>query len=174
MSDLFHDRFSPREYTGDVVPEEELAGILETARWAQSCFNEQPWRFLIASRADGEMRETLESLLADGNAFAKEPWILGVAFAKKTFTLSGKPNQHAGFDLGAACQTLALAAFSRGWSTRFMAGFDFEKAKALCSSDFEPWAMFVIGRAASNARTAPLNRSRNEPSTYVFRAKRVE
>jgi nitroreductase len=174
--DLLRDRFSPREYVSHEVPQEELEQIFEAVRWTQSCFNEQPWRFVVARKSDGEFRNRMESLLADGNEFAKEPWVLGIAFGKKTFSHNGKPNKHHGFDTGAACHMIALAAFSRGWNTRFMAGFDFERARDFSTPDFEPWAMFVIGKATPQALLPKpeSERNRKAPETYVNWAKRLE
>ena len=46
-------RWSPRAFTGDPIPDETLLTMFEAARWAPSCFNLQPWRFLYAKK-DGE------------------------------------------------------------------------------------------------------------------------
>lgn len=45
-------RRSVREYTGEPVAEQEIAMLLEAARWAPSGLNNQPWRFMpITDRA---------------------------------------------------------------------------------------------------------------------------
>ena len=82
---LVQERWSPREYTRREVERELLEQVFEAVHWAQSSFNEQPWRYVIATR-DHPHREQLESYLTEGNAFAKEAWVLGVSFTKKTFT----------------------------------------------------------------------------------------
>ena len=170
LVDLLLRRWSPREYTSEPVEPRLLTEVFEAARWAQSSFNEQPWRYVFATRDDGGARARLESYLVDGNAFAKEAWVLGVSFAKRTFTRNAKPNRVAVHDLGAANQAMAFRAFELGLNTRFMAGFDVEKASELCPDDFEPVAMFVIGHATEKALAAgPGDRGRAKVAAYVMR-----
>ena len=47
---IFLDRWSPRAYTGEPIPEAVLHTIFEAARWAPSSYNSQPWRFINARR----------------------------------------------------------------------------------------------------------------------------
>lgn len=170
FSELLEKRWSPREFTSRKVNDGDLKAIFEAARWAQSSFNEQPWRFSIATKEDQPQRGQLEGYLVEGNAFAKDGWVLGVAFAKKTFTRNQKPNRVAVHDLGAAAQMVALRAFDLGLNTRFMAGFDVERARELCSAGFDPVAMFVIGYVKDEVlREGPGDRGRKAVEDYVFR-----
>lgn len=165
-------RCSPREYTHGAVPGDIIRNIFSHARWAQSSFNEQPWSFIIATRNDGAAREQLEQYLDEGNAYAKEAWILGMSVAKKTFDKTGKPNRHCWHDVGAASQLIALRAWELGVNTRFMAGFDYQRARELCPESHEPVAMFVIGMATEAARVAASqNRSRRETESFLFSKK---
>ncbi len=138
-------RWSPRAYRPAEVDDAVLREIFEAGRSAQSCFNEQPWRFLFAKKNAGAPRAALEALLAEGNAYAKQAWVLGITFGKRSFTQNSKPNRHMGHDTGAASQLMALRAFDLGVNTRFMGGFSKEGAEALAPADFEAYAMFVIG-----------------------------
>ena len=165
------ERWSPRDFTSEEIDASILSELFEAIHWAQSSFNEQPWRYLVATKDDGSARERLENCLLDGNAFAKEAWILGISFAKSTFTRNGNPNRVAQHDLGAANQVLALKAWELGLNTRFMAGFHVEKAAAAASSDFEPVAMFVIGKATPEALSQGAGeRGRRPFAEYVFRS----
>ena len=47
---LFLERWSPRAFTGEAIPERQLSSLFEAARWAPSSYNSQPWRFLYARR----------------------------------------------------------------------------------------------------------------------------
>ncbi|WP_200887618.1 nitroreductase family protein [Sphingobium fuliginis] len=49
---LFTDRWSPRSFTGEAVPDAVLRSAFEAARWAPSAMNAQPWRFLVARPGD--------------------------------------------------------------------------------------------------------------------------
>ncbi|MEJ7658175.1 MAG: nitroreductase family protein [Hymenobacter sp.] len=44
-------RRSPRAYTDQPVPAEALQQLFTAAGSAASCFGEQPWRFLVGSKA---------------------------------------------------------------------------------------------------------------------------
>ncbi len=169
FAELLERRWSPREYTDKEVDSDTLEEVFGAAHWAQSSFNEQPWRFVVATKRDGAVRDRFEGFLVEGNAFAKDAWLLGVAFSKRKFTRNQKPNRVADHDVGAATQVLALKAFDLGLNTRFMAGFDVDKTRELAPEDFEPIAMFAIGHATDAAlRGGPGDRGRNSLSTYVY------
>jgi nitroreductase len=49
--DVIRNRWSPRAFDPSRdVPAADLRRLFEAARWAPSSMNEQPWRFLVASR----------------------------------------------------------------------------------------------------------------------------
>ncbi|NPA26418.1 MAG: nitroreductase family protein [Chloroflexi bacterium] len=52
-------RFAPRP-----VPREVLTRVLDTARWAPSAHNRQPWRFVVLE-AEGAARRALAQAMAD-------------------------------------------------------------------------------------------------------------
>ncbi len=130
------------------VPEEALRSLFEAARWAPSCFNEQPWRFLVARRTDPEAHEKLLSCLSEGNQrWAKQAPVLALSVARTTFTRNGKPNRHAFHDVGLAVAQLTLQATTTGLVVHQMAGFDPERARRLHAipEGFEPVAVLAIG-----------------------------
>jgi len=47
---LFLNRWSPRSFTGEEIPDTILHSVFEAARWAPSGSNLQPWRFLYSKR----------------------------------------------------------------------------------------------------------------------------
>jgi len=48
---LLADRWSPRAFAADrPVEGEKLISCLEAARWAPSCFGDEPWRFIVCDR----------------------------------------------------------------------------------------------------------------------------
>ena len=70
IHDLLADRWSPRAFADRDVEASQLESLFEAARWAPSCFNEQPWRFFVATRSNRNAFERLSSCLMDGNAWA--------------------------------------------------------------------------------------------------------
>lgn len=114
IHDLIAERWSPRAFSDQPVGKEELGSLFEAARWAPSCFNEQPWMFLIATKENAEEFDRLASCLMDGNAWAREAPALILSVAKQSFERNGKPNRHAGHDVGLAVQNLSTQAQSMG------------------------------------------------------------
>src|SRR5689334_3365798 len=61
------DRWSPRAFSERSISVDDLARLLEAARWAPSCSNEQPWRFIVARKEDAASFAKLLSVLDEGN-----------------------------------------------------------------------------------------------------------
>ncbi len=144
------DRWSPLAFSPKKVEQEKIDLFFEAVRWAPSSFNEQPWRFLYATRDDGDDRMKVESLLVQGNKWAKEAYILMVTFAKKTFAANGKENPHALYDLGCACGYLALQLPSLGLICHQMGGFLRDASNKILGvpSDYTAGTMIAIGYPA--------------------------
>ena len=101
--------------------------LFEAARWAPSCFNEQPWRFLYAKR-DSEHWDAFLALLMEGNrGWAKNAAVLVCVVSKDYFERNQKPNGTHAFDAGSAWENLALQATTKGWVTHGMAGLIMKK-----------------------------------------------
>lgn len=118
------ERWSPRAFQGeqDISPE-ALQGVFEAARWAPSCFNEQPWRFLVFGRQD-EGRAAVEASLDEGNKWACQASHLLVGTAYQQFKLNQNPNRYHGYDTGAAVISMILQAQSEGMVAHQMGGFN--------------------------------------------------
>lgn len=178
--DAIRNRWSPIAISAKPISDEDIATLFEAARWAPSSYNEQPWRYLYALKDDGEDRDKLDALLMDGNAWARNAYLLMVCFAKKTLTRGGKPNGAAEHDLGSATGYIALQCESLGLVCHQMGGFFAEKANEALGvpDDFQPIAMMAIGypedpesvsEEAQERDGAP--RERKEQSKFVFRGK---
>jgi nitroreductase len=65
--DVFAKRQTVRRYRSDPVPEEHVTAILDAARRAPTCMNQQPWKFLVIRDKDKIARmktKTLEGITA--------------------------------------------------------------------------------------------------------------
>lgn len=140
------ERWSPRAVSSRPIEEEKIRLLFEAARWAPSSYNEQPWRYVYATKDDGDAREKLENLLTPGNAWAKPAYLLILSFYKKTFTYNGKENRHGLHDTGCASGYLALQAPSLGLVAHQMEGFDFKNANVVLGvpDDFFPGSMIAV------------------------------
>lgn len=164
------NRWSPRVFLDKPVSAQDLQILLQAARWAASCFNEQPWRFIVATREQPEDFARLLSTLAEKNQhWAGKAPVLLLSVACKNFAHNGKFNRHYLHDTGAAAAALCIQAASMGLATHQMAGFDGDKARTLFGipADFEPCAAMAIGYAGpataaaeefQKAETAPRTR----------------
>jgi nitroreductase len=145
---IFRARWSPRAFSDRPVSNEDLRTILEAARWAASSYNEQPWRFIVARKSDGELYDRLLGVLIPYNqGWAHLAPVLMITVAKKAFSHNGKANLHARHDAGAALAHIMLQSTALGLHAHGMAGFDAEKARRELGipDDYEPVAAVAIG-----------------------------
>jgi nitroreductase len=151
VHDLIRSRWSPVAFSSKPVEPWKLCSVLEAARWAPSCFNEQPWRFIVATRdGEGEFERLLECLIPGNFEWAQNASVLMLSVAKLHFTHDGKPNRHAFHDVGLAVGNLILQATALGLCVHQMAGFDVEKARRTFAvpEGYEPVGGIALGYAA--------------------------
>jgi nitroreductase len=72
VHELIRERWSPRAFLDRPVPQELLTSVFEAARWAPSCNNSQPWRYIVATSDDREAYETAQSCVAADNVSEAE------------------------------------------------------------------------------------------------------
>ena len=167
---LIATRWSPRGFTDQKIDPLELRSLFEAARWAASCFNEQPWRFVVATKdSPEEFQKVLDVLVPQNQAWARTAWAIGVTAAKKTFTHNGKPNYYGMHDTGAGLAVLAVQATALGLHLHAMGGFDQAKARADFGipEDFELGAAFAIGYVEGSPEP-PTTRTRKPLGEMVF------
>jgi nitroreductase len=148
IHDVLARRWSPRAFDERPVERETLKSLFEAARWAPSSNNEQPWRFIVASKETSTDYDRLFACLVEGNrkwVFRAPVLILSVA--SLLFEDDGKPNRHALHDTGMAAENFVLQATALGLQAHQMAGFDTQKARETCliPTGFDPVAMIALG-----------------------------
>jgi nitroreductase len=152
VADLFVNRWSPRAFTGEEIPDKVLFSLFEAARWAPSSFNSQPWRFLYAKRGTAWF-DTFFGLLNERNQmWAKNSAALIVLVSKTTMMVPGRteavPARNHSFDTGAAWSNFAHQAALSGWSAHGIAGFDAERARTELNipPEYHVDAAIAVGR----------------------------
>ena len=148
IHDLLAHRWSPRAFAEQPVESDKLASLFEAARWAPSSSNEQPWRFVVATKDDPTAYDRLLACLLEGNRkWAFRAPVLLLSVARMQFEDAGKPNRHAVHDAGMALENLLLQATALGLVAHPMAGFNIEQARAdlKIPAGFEPVAMVAVG-----------------------------
>src|SRR3984885_3788066 len=107
---LLADRRSTLAFSPRMLEPETLAGLMEAARWAPSSMNEQPWRFIVATKANKSDFARLVGCLIEFNVqWAQKAPVLLLSVAKLTFE-SGEINRHAFHDVGQAIANLTFQA----------------------------------------------------------------
>ena len=131
LHDLLTNRWSPRAFADKPVSVNDLTAVLEAARWAASSNNGQPWRFIVATKADAAAHAAaLEGFAVRNQRWAKAAPVLIFACARKTFEANGNPNAHSWYDTGAAMASLTIEAEARGLRVHQAAGIERDKIKA--------------------------------------------
>ena len=153
IHDLLARRWSTRAFDASKpVAREQLASLLEAARWAPSCNGDEPWRYLIWDKgADpGGWQKAFDCLSVNNQAWVKNVPLLMLSCAGSIFGHTGKPNRWTQHDTGAASLSLVLQAVALGLAVHQMGGFDADKARAAFAipADYTPMAMIAVGYQA--------------------------
>ena len=142
----FPARWSPRSFKKTAIAQEDLAAIIDAARWAPSAYNEQPWRILTSTE---DTFDTFLALLVEANQkWAVNASVIGFVVGKRTFTHNGQANGWAMYDCGSAWMSMTLQARKFGLYTHGMAGIDKEgiySTFGIDAAEFEVVAGFTLG-----------------------------
>lgn len=154
IHEVIANRWSPRAFDpAKYVSHQDLTSVIEAARWAPSCFNDQPWRYVICNKAsDAGAWQGALSVIADKNQlWAKNAPVLIMAVAMANFGHNGKPNRWSAYDTGAASLGLCLQATALGLIVHQMGGFDPDRARQVLGlpDDCTPMAMMALGYQAA-------------------------
>lgn len=149
INELISKRWSPRVFDSTKeVSTKDITIICEAARWAPSCANSQPYRYIVWNRNINPIDfERAFDVLDEWNRhWVKNCNILMVAISE-TQNSDGRKNNWAEYDTGAASENICLQATDLGMFAHQMAGFD----SAALSKEFDipprfkPMAMIAIG-----------------------------
>ena len=150
IADLIAKRWSPRAFDASKpVSQAQIIALLEAARWAPSCFGDQPWRFLVWNKnVDAEAWQHAFDCLAPSNqTWVKAAPILMLTCADTLFGHNQQPNRWGQHDTGAAAENLCLQASSMGLAVHQMGGFnaDLTREKFNIPTQYTPMAMLAVG-----------------------------
>lgn len=147
------NRWSGRAYDATKpVLQQHIIALLEAARWAPSCFGDQPWRFLVWDKnTDAHAWQKAFDCLGESNqAWVKNAPVLILVCADTVFGHNQAPNRWAQYDTGAAAQNVCLEATHQGLMAHQMGGFAAEKIQAAFSvpTQFTLMSMLSVGYQA--------------------------
>jgi nitroreductase len=181
INPLYLERWSPRAFTGESIPDADLFTLFEAARWAPSSYNSQPWRWLYAKRDTPHWEKFLGLLSETNRSWAKNAAVLMVLASRSQMEAppgSGRfvtSHSHS-FDTGAAWGYLALEAQRLGWAAHAMVGFDIPRAAIELNvpEDHRVEAAIAIGRRGDKAilpealAAREIPNARKPQSAFVF------
>jgi nitroreductase len=163
---FFADRWSPRSFLPDPIPDADLLTIFEAARWAPSSSNNQPWRFLYARRDTASWPLFVNLLVEPNRVWAENASVLIVVISNTQFDRGGESSQTHSFDTGAAWQNLALQAWLKGYAAHGMEGFNYDAARTVLEipQEFKVEAMLALGKEGPKEALSPKNQEREKPN----------
>lgn len=134
VNEVFLERWSPRAFTEETIPEADLFSMFEAARWAPSSYNSQPWVFVYGRRGTPAFDTLLGLLIEFNQSWAKRAGALVVMASNSLMLPPGAekavPSHSHSFDAGAAWGSFALQGTMLGWHAHGMVGFDIPRAFA--------------------------------------------
>lgn len=163
IHDLIATRWSSRAIDPhQPVAREHLAQLLEAARWAPSCYGDQPWRYLVWDklRSPEAWQKAFECLVPGNQSWAKMAPVLMLSLARNEF-MNGKPNRWGQHDTGAASENLCLQGASLGLVVHQMGGFDAQKARDYFNipGQYTPMAMIAAGHPGDASHLSEKHRA---------------
>jgi len=156
--DIVRSRRSIRSYKDYPVPDEDIEKILDSARWAPSAGNLQPWEFIIV-RNDRTKRLLAEA--AYGQFWIMKAPVVIVACANIPRTSRFYGNRGANLyciqDVAAAIQNILLSAHYLGYGTCWVGAFSEEEVRRILRlpEHVRPLAIITLGKPAEKPAPPP-------------------
>jgi nitroreductase len=151
---LLAERWSPRGFDrAHEIENDDVAALLEAARWAPSAGNSQPWRFLVTRRGERAHARLFAALNPGNQAWAGAASAL-VLVAARIAADDGTPRPWALYDTGQAVASLVTQAQVHGLAVHQIGGFDSAAVRAEFGLDDDaltPVVVLAVGRADPDA-----------------------
>ena len=150
IHEFISNRWSGRAYDRkQSVAHKDIISLLEAARWAPSCFGEEPWRYIVCNKKTSPSAwGKAYSCLTEGNqSWAINAPVLILALANTIFSHNKKLNRWSQYDTGAASMSLCIQATTMGLMVHQMGGFSAERATELflIPDQYISMAMMAVG-----------------------------
>lgn len=154
IHELIANRWSGRAYDASKpVTKDQVVSLLEAARWAPSCFGDQPWRYVVCHKSENPQawQAAYDCLVPGNQNWAVNAPVLLLICADTLFSHNDKPNKWAAYDTGAATENVCLQATALGLMAHQMGGFDADKARATFKvpERYQILAMVTVGYQAA-------------------------
>ncbi|MCD5415586.1 nitroreductase family protein [Candidatus Bipolaricaulota bacterium] len=149
---LIAERRAKRALSTEPVGAEEIELLIEAAHLAPSCFNSQPWRFVVID--DDEILRAVKEAMPQGNYWAKPaPVIIAVASQRDLDCKLSDGRDYFLLGCGMAVGNLMLQATEMGLIAHPIAGYNPTKVKETLKipTDYTLITLIVVARAGDPA-----------------------
>ncbi len=152
INETIANRWSGRAYDATkAVSKTQILSLCEAARWAPSCFGDEPWRFIVWDKNTDEKawQKAFDCLVPGNQEWVKNAPVLLLVCADTLFGHNQKPNRFAQYDTGAAAENLCLQAADLGLMAHQMGGFNVDATREAFAipEQFTLMAMVAVGYA---------------------------
>ena len=147
LNELITNRRSMRAISEEKIAESKLETLIKAAHLAPSCFNNQPWRFVVVNKI--EKLEKIKDAMPGGNYWAKDaPAIIAVTSRRRLDCDLSHDRIYYKFDCGLAVENLLLQATEFGLISHPVAGFDPVITREVLEipDEFELITLIIIGK----------------------------
>ena len=130
----------------EMIQENDLNTLFEAASWSASSMNEQPWKYLWATRGSDAFNNMVDCLMEGNQPWAKNGSHMLISLAKRNFDYKDRVNRHHMHDVGAANTTLLLQAAEMDIYGHMMGGFLMDQTMDIFGIDGDQWeiACFIV------------------------------
>ena len=147
LAEVFVKRHSGKNFKTTGVTEEQYAALIQSARWAPSSYNDQPWNFIFCDRYKNPeaYQKVVDSLY--GQDWVENVPLFAIAVVRPAFRYNQQENDWALYDTGAAALSMSLQATEMGLMAHQIGGFDREEIQQEfhLPEGFQPIAILAIG-----------------------------
>jgi len=130
------------------VEEEHVLSLLEAARWAPSCSNNQPWRIVVSRN---ESLDAVKACLSRGNAWALDAPLILTFASRPDLDCQIKGRDYYPLGIGLAVENVLLQGIHLGLVMHPIAGFrEPEVMRALAiPEDYRVHTLVIVGYPGS-------------------------
>ena len=152
INETIANRWSGRAFdVAKPVSKEQILSLCEAARWAPSCFGDEPWRFIVWDKNSNPdaWQKAFDCLAPSNQTWVKNAPVLLLVCADTLFGHNQTPNRWAQYDTGAAAENLCLQAADLGLMAHQMGGFNADAAREAFAipAQITLMAMVAVGYA---------------------------
>ncbi len=151
LHEVFLQRWSPRALSSEPIAHDILMSLFEAAKWAPSSFNNQPWRFVYTYHGSEKFHVLLSVMNPYNHTWAQNASVLILVLSHRFFEKTGEISPSHSFDVGAACQNMALQATFYGLVIHIIEGFDKTLARQQMNipDDYAIEVLIAVGKPIS-------------------------